>query len=74
MLHSMATAEGVKAKERTFHDHIAKERMRGLTADERELVQLQIDYEQGRRVEAERHAREMKLLIRMRNQQRGTTN
>lgn len=69
MLHSSVTASGVKAKERTFHDHMSKERMRGLNSDERELVQLQIDYEEHKRQEEERHAREMKLIIRMRNSQ-----
>jgi hypothetical protein len=70
MLHSAVTASGVKAKERTFHDHMNKERMRGLAGDERELVQQQIDFEKNRREAEELHARQMRLLIRMRNQGR----
>jgi hypothetical protein len=69
MLHSAITAAGVKAKERTFHDHMNKERMRGLSAEDRELVQLQIDFERNRRESEELHARQMRQLIRMRNQQ-----
>lgn len=68
MLHSAVTAAGVKAKERTFHDHMGKERMRGLNAEERELVQIQIDFEKTQRETQELHARQMRQLIRMRNQ------
>lgn len=71
MLHSAITAAGVKAKERTFHDHINKERMRGLSADDREMVQIQIDYEKNQREAQELHARQMKQLIRMRNERNG---
>jgi hypothetical protein len=70
MLHSAVTAAGVKAKVRTFHDHMNKERMRGLNSDERELVQLQIDFERNQRETQELHARQMRQLIRMRNQGR----
>jgi hypothetical protein len=69
MLHSSVTAAGVKRKERSFHDHMSKERMHGLNAEERELVQIQIDYEKNRRETEELHARQMKQLVRMRNRQ-----
>lgn len=67
MLHSTVTAAGVKRKERSFHDHMNKERMRGLNTEDRELVQIQIDFEKNRRETEELHARQMKQLIRMRN-------
>ena len=71
MLHASVTASGVKARERTFHDHMNKERMRGLDADDRELVQIQIDFEKNQREAQELHARQTRQLIKMRNQQRG---